>query len=627
MQLIRQYCFITMAALFLVLSALNSWAVPTKINYQGKLTDTVGNPVSDTSLNLQFAVYMNASGGSPLWSETQAVNIIDGVFNVQLGTVIPFPANLFNDDRYLGIMVGSGAEMTPRHPLLSVPYALKADDATTLGGHTVSDFTMTGHNHDDRYNTKTEIVTLLTGKADIVHSHSGNDITSGTVADGYIAATITRDSELTTGLAGKADSIHGHSGNDITSGTVADARIAASIARDSEIMTTVLGNDGSGSGLDADMVDGVNASSFLTPSTDFGRTGVSANLYEGSVTLASKYVNATGDTIAGSDSNALLTVTNSGLGHGIEITDAGNDGIYIGSPQDGVHVHNASEFGLHIEEANWSGVYVDNTDASGVYVASVGWGVYVESAVYNGVTVSKSGGDGVRVVSAGNDGVDVYDAGAHGIYIRNADQDGIYIEDAVGWAGRFMGNVVVNGTLTKSAGTFKIDHPLDPENKYLSHSFVESPDMMNIYNGNVILDPSGEAWVELPEWFEPLNRNFRYQLTPIGGPGPNLYIAEEIAANRFKIAGGTAKLKVSWQVTGIRQDPYANANRIIVEEKKPDEEKGYYLHPDVYNQPVEKHMKWAQYGGMENRLQELQEEQENREHKGKKHELKQKENS
>ena len=78
------------------------------------------------------------------------------------------------------------------------------------------------------------------------------------------------------------------------------------------------------------------------------------------------------------------------------------------------------------------------------------------------------------------------------------------------------GNVDILGTLSKGGGSFKIDHPLDPANKYLYHSFVESPDMMNIYNGNITTDASGEAVVELPEWFETLNRDFRYQLTVIG---------------------------------------------------------------------------------------------------------------
>ena len=103
-----------------------------------------------------------------------------------------------------------------------------------------------------------------------------------------------------------------------------------------------------------------------------------------------------------------------------------------------------------------------------------------------------------------------------------------------------------------------------------------------------------------------LNKDFRYQLTAIGAPGPNLYIAEEISeattttnytssssnnnnnSSRFKIAGGTSGMKVSWQVTGIRKDPWANANRVQVEEDKPNQERGYYLHPDLYGQPEEK---------------------------------------
>ncbi len=143
------------------------------------------------------------------------------------------------------------------------------------------------------------------------------------------------------------------------------------------------------------------------------------------------------------------------------------------------------------------------------------------------------------------------------------------------------GNVSA-GKLEKGAGSFKIDHPLDPENKYLSHSFVESPDMMNVYNGNIVLDAEGGAWVLLPEWFEALNDNFRYQLTAIGAPSPNLYIEQQIKGNRFRIAGGTPEMTVSWQVTGIRKDPFALRNRIVVEEEKSTNEKGTYLYPNAY---------------------------------------------
>lgn len=150
-----------------------------------------------------------------------------------------------------------------------------------------------------------------------------------------------------------------------------------------------------------------------------------------------------------------------------------------------------------------------------------------------------------------------------------------------GWAGWFHGNVLIQGHLSKSSGSFTIDHPLDPANQTLSHSFVESPDMMNIYNGNVVLDENGEAWVQLPEWFEALNKDFRYQLTCIGGFAP-VYVATEIENNRFKISGGQPGLKVSWQVTGIRRDPYAERYRVPVEQDKT--EAGVYLCPECYGQ-------------------------------------------
>jgi hypothetical protein len=154
------------------------------------------------------------------------------------------------------------------------------------------------------------------------------------------------------------------------------------------------------------------------------------------------------------------------------------------------------------------------------------------------------------------------------------------------YAGIFSGSVDVSGTLSKGAGSFKIDHPLDPANKYLYHSFVESPDMKNVYDGVAVLDGSGEAWVALPDWFEALNRDFRYQLTALDAPGPNLHVADRISGNRFRIAGGEPGASVSWQVTGIRHDPYAEAHRIPVEEAKTGRERGRYRHPEVHGAPA-----------------------------------------
>jgi trimeric autotransporter adhesin len=146
------------------------------------------------------------------------------------------------------------------------------------------------------------------------------------------------------------------------------------------------------------------------------------------------------------------------------------------------------------------------------------------------------------------------------------------------------GNLTVTGTVAKGAGSFKIDHPLDPANLYLSHSFVESPDMMNIYNGNITTDKDGAATVKLPTYFEALNQDFRYQLTVIGQFAQAI-VAREIRDNQFTIRTDHPFIRVSWQVTGVRHDAYAEAHRIPVEESKPAIERGHYLHPELFLAP------------------------------------------
>jgi hypothetical protein len=155
------------------------------------------------------------------------------------------------------------------------------------------------------------------------------------------------------------------------------------------------------------------------------------------------------------------------------------------------------------------------------------------------------------------------------------------------WAGYFVGNENVTGTLTAAAKLFKIDHPLDPENKILYHTCIESPDMMNVYNGVAVLGTGGRAVVELPSYFEALNKDYRYQLTCIGGYAP-VFIAQEVLDNRFVIEGGRSGLKVSWQVTGIRKDRYAEMFRTVPEVDKTPAERGTYLHPEAYGLPPER---------------------------------------
>jgi hypothetical protein len=130
-----------------------------------------------------------------------------------------------------------------------------------------------------------------------------------------------------------------------------------------------------------------------------------------------------------------------------------------------------------------------------------------------------------------------------------------------------------------------MDHPLDPANRYLAHASVASPDMLDIYNSNITTDSKGRATVILPTYFEALSRDFRYQLTTVG-QFAQVFVANEIKNNSFVIATDKPNVKVSWQVTGVRNDAFSKAHRIMVESDKPADERGKYLHPKELGQPI-----------------------------------------
>jgi hypothetical protein len=145
------------------------------------------------------------------------------------------------------------------------------------------------------------------------------------------------------------------------------------------------------------------------------------------------------------------------------------------------------------------------------------------------------------------------------------------------------GEVHCNKITTPTGKGFKIDHPLDPENRNLYHWCVESPDIMNIYNGNVTTDVDGRATVVLPEYFEALNGDFRDQLTVIG-KASLATVEREIENNTFTIRTDKPDVKVSWQVTGRRQDPAIRANPLPVEEEKRAAERGFVAYPPRWQQ-------------------------------------------
>jgi trimeric autotransporter adhesin len=215
---------------------------------------------------------------------------------------------------------------------------------------------------------------------------------------------------------------------------------------------------------------------------------------------------------------------------------------------------------------------------------------------------TSTGGIGVF----GNGGSGAYENGAGGFFQGGCCGtdfgDGV---DATGvtFAGVFTGDVSVSG-VCYGCSVVRIDHPLDPANKYFHHASVQSSEMKNMYDGTVTTDSQGQATVQLPEWFQVLNTDFRYQLTVIGQFAQAI-VGHEIENNRFEIRTSAPNVKVSWQVTGVRQDAFAKAHPLVVEQEKEPRLRGYYIHPELYGAPPEKQIEWARHPQMMKKAKEM----------------------
>lgn len=269
----------------------------------------------------------------------------------------------------------------------------------------------------------------------------------------------------------------------------------------------------------------------------------------------------------------------------------------LGSVKGGVSgTYNTSNYGTGIHGIGYQGVTLQNANA-GFSTGNQDLGVY-GSANTAGVEGTSEGGIGVigynknssfAATTGGGNTYGVYGyANTIGGATVPATRYGVYgyaTGATTNYAGYFSGNVQITGSIAKGSGTFKIDHPLDPENKYLYHSFVESPEMMNIYNGNITTDVNGYATVDMPSYFNALNKDFRYQLTVIGTFAQAI-VDKEINGNQFVIRTNQPNVKVSWMVTGVRQDKYANAHRVQPEVEKEPQFKGHYLHAEEWGKPA-----------------------------------------
>jgi hypothetical protein len=594
------------------------------LSFQGRLADPdTGKPLPDGQYEVTFTIYDADAEGNALWQEAQPVDQVGGVFSAYLGSVTPFSDDLFSGgDRWLGIRVGADAEMPDRFRFTPAPWAIYAaesppDDDWEVSGDDIQ--RLTGNvgigcaaSADSRLSVASEspgaarfsvagegsaglfAVTNPQNTDPAVLVDSGGDAPAVKVLMGGTGAA---GEYATTNAANDEPVLYAHTVGYGPAGVFAVDRTGA------EINTLVAGNKADGAAIyGVNSGHGQSAWFFTTgfdnpkPALQVDNNGTGAAIEAGSSGEggAGRFTNWDWTTL-----NPALAAETRGMGSAGKFTNTnldntspalvaqndglGEAGVFVNANDtNGGPALYAESYGVSAQTRVISGRYVGATaDAAGVYGESVPADFYGTGGAFVGGYV---GAAGVVKPTGAESYMGLYGSVSGG----TGTNMGVYgYADGFGtnYAGYFTGDVKVTGYLFKDGGGFQIDHPLDPANMYLNHSFVESPDMKNVYDGVELLDGSGEAWVELPEWFGALNGDFRYQLTAIGAPGPSLYIAEEVAGNRFKIAGGEPGMKVSWLVTGIRQDPYAEAHRIPVEERKPPHVLGLYEHPELYGRP------------------------------------------
>ena len=581
---------------------------PNAFQYQSIVRDAANNVLANQNVNLKILILDNSATGNVLYSETHSVITNEfGLINLQIGsgTILSGSFNSINwgvNNKYVRLELdptgGTAFQFMGTSQLLSVPYALyalnsgnggasyNAGSGISLSGNVISNtapdqpISLTGSgstsvsgtypnfvinstdNVNDADNNPTnELQSLSQSGTNITLSNGGGTISvnDGDTTLWKLSGNNIYRRYFNVGIGTNNPQFRLHI-NDSLNNSKLNALYINSIAGSTTnisyngIYSKITGTNGFPTALFGSS-EGVNVQE---------NYGVYGRALNGIINFG-----VTGQASSNANTNYGVYGFAGGLGDG-QITSA-NYGV-VGSSGENLEGNNYGVFGQVVGESKRNNIAIVGVNAAtGVGSNAKNYGALISS---NGNSTIPSN-FGVYTEAIQNNSANNY--GIYSLVTPGANSFSGYFDGNV----QIIGNLNVTGNISKGAGTFKIDHPLDPYNKYLVHSFVESPEMMNLFSGNITTDSNAVAVVKLPEYFQVANKNFKYQLTVIGKFAQAI-ISEEIKENVFVIKTSVPNTKVSWQVTTVRADKYAEKNRVIPEEDKI--EKGTLLHPELYDQ-------------------------------------------
>jgi len=588
----RRFLIASTVFLLIIFEVVDARSQTTEFTYQGSLT-TSGSPATG-NYDFEFLLFDAFNGGSQLGSAVALNNIAvaNGIFSVRLN----FGNQFSGASRYLEIRLRPTGQagmtiLTPRQLLTSVPYSVKslnaesANNATQLNGQAPSFYQNAGN---------LSVGTLPTARLPVPLNLTGSVDSNGTIygtntnSNGWgVVGNASATSGDTAGVFGQSSSINGRGVEGSATaflGATYGVYGRSSSTNGHGVFGIATGTSGTTYGgyfrSDSILGYGVFGLAAATSGTTYGgyfrNSSTAGRAVFGDATATSGSTYGVWGQSESPDGRGVLgratATSGSNIGGYFESGSTSGRGV-VGS----AYATTGATYGGYFTTATSSigiGVYGSATAGTGDT-----YGVWGESRAADGV--------GVQGVALSTSGV------TYGVLGRN-------LSSGAGFGVFSNGNMGASGTKS-----FRIDHPSDPQNKYLLHYSVESPEVLNTYSGKITLNDAGEAVVELPVYFAAINKDPRYTLSPIGAPMPMLHVAQEVseAALRagektepnqvvptcsFRIAGGVAGAKVSWRVEALRNDRWIRANGMPVEVEKQGSEKNTYQHPELFGQPKER---------------------------------------
>jgi hypothetical protein len=339
--------------------------------------------------------------------------------------------------------------------------------------------------------------------------------------------------------------------------------------------------NGSGTALRGSAVGAGSIAGFFTAANGTGISGVTANASTYGVFGSNNGGAGSGGAVRadGNNNDGIVATTDNAARVGVKAATSAAEGTAV--------------LGTGGGGSGGIGVRGDATNGVGLRgISTAGVGALGSSGSSHGVRGTSNTGQGVRGESTSATGVAGYGAEYQGVYgdsnngsgVVGASTNGVGVYGySVNSSAGFFEGLLSAYSVNAAIKNFRIDHPLDPANKVLEHSCVESNERLTVYAGTVTTDSRGEAVIKLPGYFDALNRDVRYQLTALADA--RAWVKRKVAGGSFTIATSEPGTEVCWQVTGVRQDAYANAHPLNVEAAKTGQEKGRYLHPAEHGKP------------------------------------------